>query len=43
MWMGGFAPLGYLPRDRTLVIDESQAERVRAMYRMYLELGVSGG
>jgi DNA invertase Pin-like site-specific DNA recombinase len=22
MWMGGFAPLGYLPHERTLVVDE---------------------
>jgi site-specific DNA recombinase len=39
MWMGGIAPLGYLPKDRSLVIDEPQAERVREMYRLYLELG----
>jgi hypothetical protein len=25
MWMGGFAPIGYLPHERTLVIDEEQA------------------
>jgi site-specific DNA recombinase len=27
MWMGGNAPVGYLPKDRTLVIDEPQAHR----------------
>jgi site-specific DNA recombinase len=39
MWMGGNAPIGYLPKDRTLVIDESQAQRVREIYRLYLEMG----
>ncbi|MES2958675.1 MAG: recombinase family protein, partial [Pseudomonadota bacterium] len=39
MWMGGNAPLGYLPKDRSLVIDEPQAQRVREMYRLYLALG----
>ena len=39
MWMGGVAPIGYLPNDRTLAIDEPQAERVQEIYRLYLELG----
>ena len=39
LWMGGVAPIGYLPNDRTLAIDEPQAERVREIYRLYLELG----
>ncbi|MDO9315298.1 MAG: recombinase family protein, partial [Burkholderiaceae bacterium] len=39
LWMGGLAPVGYLPNDRTLSIDEPRAELVRAMYRLYLELG----
>lgn len=38
MWMGGIPPVGYLPFERTLVIDEPQAERVRAIFRLYLEL-----
>ena len=38
MWMGGMAPIGYLPDDRTLAIDEVQADRVREIYRLYLEL-----
>jgi hypothetical protein len=42
MWMGGFAPIGYLPHERTLVIDPAQAERVRAIFRLYLELGCVG-
>jgi site-specific DNA recombinase len=39
LWMGGLAPIGYLPNDRTLAIDPSQAPYVREIYRLYLELG----
>ncbi|MEI2679138.1 MAG: recombinase family protein [Burkholderiaceae bacterium] len=39
LWMGGLAPVGYLPNDRTLAIDEPRAELVRGLYRLYLELG----
>jgi site-specific DNA recombinase len=39
LWMGGVPPMGYLPQKRTLLIDEPQAERVRRIYRLYLELG----
>ena len=39
MWMGGFAPLGYVPHERTLVVDEPRAQRVREIYQLYLELG----
>ena len=39
MWMGGTVPIGYLAKDRTLVIDEGQAERVRGIFRLYIELG----
>ena len=39
MWMGGQAPLGYRPHERTLVIDEDAAEQARAIFRRYLELG----
>jgi site-specific DNA recombinase len=39
MWMGGIPPVGYLAKDRTLVLDEPNAERIREMYRLYLELG----
>jgi len=39
LWMGGLAPVGYLPNDRTLAIDEPRAELVRDLYRLYLELG----
>lgn len=39
MWMGGFIPLGYEPDGRTLVINEPEAETVRTIFRLYLELG----
>jgi DNA invertase Pin-like site-specific DNA recombinase len=39
MWMGGIAPIGYLPHERSLVIDEPRAEQVRAIYRLYRDLG----
>jgi site-specific DNA recombinase len=39
MWMGGFAPLGYRPHERSLAVDEPQAARVREIFRLYLALG----
>ena len=39
MWMGGCVPLGYDLRNRTLTINEVEAEQVRTIYRTYLELG----
>ncbi len=39
MWMGGVPPLGYVVKDRQLVIDEAQASTVRDIYRRYLTLG----
>src|ERR1700733_8292048 len=39
MWMGGIAPIGYRPRDRSLVIDAPRAEQVREIYQLYLDLG----
>jgi site-specific DNA recombinase len=39
MWMGGAIPLGYDLRDRLLVINDDEAEKVREIYRRYLELG----
>lgn len=38
MWMGGMTPVGYVSKDRTLEIDEPQAQRIREMYQLYLEL-----
>ncbi len=43
MWMGGLPPLGYHPptdrATRTLVRNEVEAEQVRKIFDLYLELG----
>jgi DNA invertase Pin-like site-specific DNA recombinase len=39
LWMGGPVPLGYEPNGRTLTILEVEAETVRTLFRLYLELG----
>lgn len=38
MWMGGWAPLGYEVRERKLVIDERDAERVQAIFKRFVQL-----
>src|SRR3954469_21739143 len=37
-WMGGWTPLGYEVRDRKLIIHEVDAERVRAIFRRFVQL-----
>jgi DNA invertase Pin-like site-specific DNA recombinase len=37
LWMGGLVPLGYDLKNRTLVINEPEAETVRTLFRLYLE------
>ena len=39
MWMGGVVPLGYDLEDRHLVVNQSEAEHVKEIYRLYLKLG----
>ena len=39
MWMGGFVPIGYDLKDRSLHINKAEAETVRAIFRLYLDLG----
>ncbi|TNE42013.1 MAG: recombinase family protein [Alphaproteobacteria bacterium] len=39
MWMGGNLPLGYDSEDRKLVINNTEAETVRHIFRRYVELG----
>ena len=39
MWMGGLPPLGYDAKDKKLVVNNFEAETVRALFRLYLELG----
>ena len=42
LFMGGNIPLGYVNRDKKLVIVPEEAERVRWMFLRYLELGSIG-
>lgn len=37
-WMGGWTPLGYEVRDRKLIIHEKDAERVRSIFRRFVQL-----
>jgi len=39
LWVGGMVPLGYDAKDRKIVVNEEEAERVRIVFRRYLELG----
>ena len=39
MWMGGNVPVGYLVKNRKLVINEPQAQVVRSIFEHYLEVG----
>ncbi|MEW6767028.1 MAG: recombinase family protein [Pseudomonadota bacterium] len=38
MWMGGWAPLGYEVKDRKLVINKTDADRVRAIFKRFTQL-----
>src|SRR5262245_30347357 len=38
IWMGGTVPLGYDLRERQLFVNPDEAEQVRLIYRLYLEL-----
>ena len=42
LWVGGMVPLGYDSRDKKLVLNEEEAERVRLIFRRYLELASLG-
>jgi site-specific DNA recombinase len=37
LWMGGSVTIGYGANDRTLVINEPEAAKVREIFRLYLE------
>src|SRR5476649_1641491 len=39
LWVGGPLPLGYEMKDSKIAVVEAEAERVRLIYRLYLELG----
>jgi site-specific DNA recombinase len=42
IWVGGNVPLGYESRDKKLVVHEDDVERVRTIFRRYLEVGSIG-
>ena len=42
MWMGGVVPLGYRVKERKLVIDDAEAQTVRAIFQRYAKLGSTG-
>ena len=42
LWVGGPVPLGYAAQNKKLVVVEEEAERVRLIFRLYLELGSLG-
>ena len=45
LWMGGTCPMGYRPSstgDRTLVVETTEADTVRMIFRRLLELGSVG-
>ncbi|HWX33461.1 MAG TPA: recombinase family protein [Steroidobacteraceae bacterium] len=39
LWVGGIVPLGYDTKGRKITVNEAEAERVRTIFRRYLELG----
>jgi len=38
MWMGGWVPIGYDRKDRTLTINEGEANTVRTIFELFLKL-----
>lgn len=38
MWMNGVAPMGYKSENRTLIIEEENAQKIRTIFNKYLEL-----
>src|SRR5258707_11597449 len=43
LWVGGTLPFGYEMKDGKIAVIEEEAERVRLIYRRYLELGGGKG
>ncbi|MEO5351267.1 MAG: recombinase family protein, partial [Magnetococcus sp. YQC-3] len=39
IWMGGYAPIGYDVRDRKLVINDTEADLVRHIFKRFAQLG----
>jgi site-specific DNA recombinase len=39
LWVGGMVPLGYDTKGRKITVNDAEAERVRTIFRSYLQLG----
>jgi site-specific DNA recombinase len=39
MWMGGYVPLGYDVKDRKLVVNEAEAQKVRMIFERFGKVG----
>src|SRR6266508_3027641 len=39
LWVGGMVPLGYKVKNRKVVVIKNEADRVRTIFRRYLEVG----
>jgi site-specific DNA recombinase len=39
LWVGGMVPLGYVVKNRKVLVIKHEAEQVRTIFRRYLELG----
>ena len=39
LWVGGMAPLGYDTKHRRITVNETEADKVRTIFRRYAELG----
>src|SRR6187551_1814291 len=39
LWVGGMVPLGYDTKDRKIIVNDLEAERVRTIFHSYLKLG----
>jgi len=38
MWMGGWVPLGFERKDRTLIANEAEAKTVRTIFQLFIQL-----
>jgi site-specific DNA recombinase len=38
LWMGGWVPIGYDRKGRTLIVNEAEAETIRTIFRLYIDL-----
>src|SRR5258705_12742319 len=38
LWMGGFVPIGYDRKDRTLTVNDDEAKTVRTIFKLFLKL-----